>query len=179
MPLLTLGIPGDVITAVMLGAFMIFDLKPGPMLFVEHIDLIFGLFCALIMCDVALRVVGVIFIRYAEKIATGIPTSIIFPAILILCVFGSYSINNSLFDIFIMVTFGVAGYFMGLFEIPTVPFLIAFVLAPMLEKGLRRSLTISGGDPTILLSPIAIVFYVLTILAVISLTRGFLSRIKE
>ncbi|BEQ16888.1 tripartite tricarboxylate transporter permease [Desulfoferula mesophila] len=179
VPLLTLGIPGDVITAVMLGAFMIFDLKPGPMLFVEHIDLIFGLFCALIMCDVALRVVGVIFIRYAEKIATGIPTSIIFPAILILCVFGSYSINNSLFDIFIMVTFGVAGYFMGLFEIPTVPFLIAFVLAPMLEKGLRRSLTISGGDPTILLSPIAIVFYVLTILAVISLTRGFLSRIKE
>ncbi len=179
VPLLTLGIPGDVITAVMLGAFMIFDLKPGPMLFVEHIDLVFGLFCALIMCDVALRVVGYFFIRYAEKIATGIPTSIIFPAILVLCVFGSYSINNSLFDIFIMVAFGVAGYFMGLFEIPAVPFLIAFVLAPMLEKGLRRSLTISGGDPTILLSPIAIVFYVLTILAVISLTRGFLSKIKE
>jgi putative tricarboxylic transport membrane protein len=178
VPLLTLGIPGDVITAVMLGAFMIFDLKPGPMLFIEHIDLIFGLFCALLMCDVALRIVGIIFIRYAEKIATGIPTSIIFPAILVLCVFGSYSINNSTFDVFIMLVFGVLGYFMVIFEVPAVPFLIAFVLAPMLEKGLRRSLTISGGDPLILLSPISIAFYILTILAVISLTRGFLRKLK-
>jgi putative tricarboxylic transport membrane protein len=178
VPLLTLGIPGDVITAVMLGAFMIFDLTPGPMLFIEHIDLIFGLFCALLMCDLALRVVGIAFIRYAEKVATGIPTSIIFPVIIILCVFGSYSINNSVFDVFIMLVFGVLGYLMILFEVPTIPFLIAFVLAPMLEKGLRRSLTISGGDPLILLSPIAIAFYVLTIIAVVSLTKGVLSKLK-
>lgn len=178
VPLLALGIPGDVITAVMLGAFMIFDLQPGPMLFIEHIDLIFGLFCALLMCDVALRIVGMIFIRYAERVATGIPTSMIFPAILVLCVFGSYAINNSIFDVFIMLAFGVLGYFMVIFEIPAVPFLIAFVLAPMLEKGLRRSLTISGGDPLILLSPIAIVFYILTIIAVISLSRGFLRKLK-
>jgi putative tricarboxylic transport membrane protein len=179
VPLLTLGIPGDVITAVMLGAFMIFDLKPGPMLFIEHIDLIFGLFCALIMCDVALRLVGMVFIRYAEKVATGIPTSIIFPVVVVLCVFGSYSINNSVFDIFIMLAFGMLGYVMTLFEMSAIPFLIAFVLAPMLERGLRRSLTLSGGSPLIFFkSPIAIIFFILTILAIISLSRGVLRKMK-
>ncbi len=177
VPLLTLGIPGDVITAVMLGAFMIFDLAPGPMLFIYHIDLIFGLFCALIMCDVALRLVGRVFIRYAEKVATSIPTSIIFPSIVILCVFGSYSINNSAFDILTMIIFGLLGYVMTIFEISVIPFLIAFVLAPMLERGLRRSLAISGGSPLIFFeSPIAIGFFVLTIVAIITISRGVIRR---
>lgn len=173
VPLLTLGIPGDVITAVMLGAFMIFDLQPGPLLFMEHIDLIFGLFCALIMCDVALRLVGMGFIRYARRVATSVPTSMIFPGIVVLCIFGSYAINNSVFDVLTMLAFGILGYVMTMFEIASVPFLIAFVLAPMLERGLRRSLAISGGDPLIFFQrPIAIGFFVLTVIAIISLSRG-------
>jgi putative tricarboxylic transport membrane protein len=179
VPLLTLGVPGDVITAVMLGAFMIFDLKPGPLLFLQHIDLIFGIFCALIMCDVALRIVGVIFIRYAHRLTTGIPTSLIFPCIIILCVFGSYAINNSLFDVFTMIVFGLVGYVMAIFEVSTIPFLIAFVLSPMLERGLRRSLAISGGDPLIFFkSPIALVFFALTALVIISITRGMFRKMK-
>jgi len=133
VPLLTLGIPGDVITAVMLGAFMIFDLKPRPLLFIQHIDLIFGLFCALIMCDVALRLVGMVFIRYALLI-TRVPTSFVFPTVAILCVYGSYAINNSVFDIFTMFLFGVIGFIMLVMNMSPIPFLIAFVLAPMLEK---------------------------------------------
>lgn len=177
VPLLTLGIPGDVITAVMLGAFMIFDLKPGPLLFLQNADIIFGLFCALIMCDVALRLVGSIFIHFAEKITTCVPTSFIFPTILMLCIFGSYSINNNMFDVAVMIGFGIFGYIMGLLEIPSIPFLIAFVLAPMLEQGLRRSLAVSGGDPLILVqSPIALFFYALTILAVISIIRTGLKK---
>jgi putative tricarboxylic transport membrane protein len=179
VPLLTLGIPGDVITAVMLGAFMIFDLRPGPLLFIQHIDLVFGLFCALLMCDVALRIVGMLFIRYAQLI-TRVPTSFVFPSVAILCVFGSYAINNSIFDIFTMFIFGIVGFIMLIMGMSPIPFLIAFVLAPMLEKGLRRSLVISGGDPLVFFkSPIAIFFFVLTILAVISLTRGSLKKIKE
>lgn len=178
VPLLTLGVPGDVITAVMLGAFMIFDLKPGPMLFVEHADLVYGLFCALLMCDVALRIVGTIFIRYAQLI-TKVPTSMVFPVVAVLCVFGSYSINNNMFDILTMFIFGVLGYLMHYFNVSTIPFLIAFVLAPMLETGLRRSLVISGGSPIIFFkSPLAIFFFVLTAIAVISLTRGTLKKIK-
>jgi len=173
VPLLTLGIPGDVITAVMLGAFMIFDLQPGPLLFMEHIDVIFGLFCALIMCDVALRLVGMVFIRYARRVSTSVPTSMIFPAIVVLCIFGSYAINNSVFDILTMLAFGILGYVMTMFEIASVPFLIAFVLAPMLERGLRRSLALSGGDPLIFFQrPIAIGFFVLTAIAIISLSRA-------
>ena len=180
VPLLTLGIPGDVITAVMLGAFMIFDLKPGPLLFIQHIDIIFGLFCALIMCDVALRLVGMVFIRYAKNITTLIPTSLIFPGIVVLCTFGSYSINNSLFDVFTMIAFGVVGYGMAIFEMSAIPFLIAFVLAPMLERGLRRSLAVSGGDPIIFLqSPIAIIFFILTALAIFSMVRGAFKKTKD
>jgi putative tricarboxylic transport membrane protein len=179
VPLLTLGIPGDVITAVMLGAFMIFDLQPGPLLFIQHIDLVFGLFCALLMCDVALRLVGMVFIRYAQLI-TRVPTSFVFPAVAILCVYGSYAINNSVFDIFTMFLFGIIGFIMLFMGMSPIPFLIAFVLAPMLEKGLRRSLVISDGSPLIFLqSPIAIFFFILTIFAVISLTRGSLRKIKD
>jgi len=179
VPLLTLGIPGDVITAVMLGAFMIFDLKPGPLLFVQHIDLVFGLFCALLMCDIALRIVGTIFIKYAQLI-TKVPTSFVFPAVAILCVYGSYAINNSVFDILTMFAFGVVGFIMLFMGMSPIPFLIAFVLAPMLEKGLRRSLDISGGDPMIFFqSPIAIIFFIFTILAIISLTRGNLKKYRD
>jgi putative tricarboxylic transport membrane protein len=179
VPLLTLGIPGDVITAVMLGAFIIFDLKPGPLLFLQHLDLIFGLFCALIMCDVALRLVGMIFIRYAERVTTAIPTSVIFPSVVVLCVFGSYSINNDLFDVFTMFAFGILGYVMAVFEISAIPFLIAFVLAPMLEKGLRRSLAISGGDPSIFFrSPISIIFLILTAFAIFTIARGVFRKME-
>ena len=158
---------------------MIFDLKPGPLLFIQHIDLVFGLFCALIMCDVALRVVGMVFIRYAQLI-TRVPTSFVFPAVAILCVYGSYAINNSIFDVLTMFVFGIVGFFMLTMNMPPIPFLIAFVLAPMLEKGLRRSLVISGGDPLIFFqSPIAIIFFILTIFAVISLTKGKLKKLKE
>lgn len=171
-PLLTLGIPGDVVTAVMLGALMIFNLRPGPMLFLTHADLIYGLFCALLFCDVALRIVGVAFIHVGKHV-TRVPTGYVFPAILALCVLGAYSINNNLFDVYAMMAFGVAGLLMQRIGLPAVPFLIAFVLGPMLEKGLRRSLVISDGDPSILIqSPIAIFFYILTILAVIAIVRG-------
>jgi putative tricarboxylic transport membrane protein len=142
-------------------------------------DLIFGLFCALIMCDIALRLVGVVFIRYAQRITTGIPTSLIFPGIIVLCIFGSFSINNDMFDVLIMLIFGIVGYAMAVFEISAVPFLIAFVLAPMLERGLRRSLAVSGGDPMIFFrSPIAVVFFILTALVILSIARGMFRRMK-
>ena len=179
VPLLALGIPGDVVTAVMLGAFMIHDLQPGPLMFIQHIDLIFGLFCALIMCDIALRFVGVVFIKHVQKIVTNISTSVIFPAIFVLCVFGSYSINNNMFDVLVMFCFGLVGFIMSVFEISTIPFLIAFVLGPMLEKGLRRSLSISDGDPMIFFSsPIALVFFAMTIATVVSIVRGSSRRRK-
>jgi putative tricarboxylic transport membrane protein len=158
---------------------MIFDLKPGPLLFIQHIDLVFGLFCALLMCDVALRLIGMVFIRYAQLI-TKVPTSFVFPAVAILCVYGSYAINNSVFDILTMFVFGIVGFVMLVMGMSPIPFLIAFVLAPMLEKGLRRSLVISDGDPLIFFkSPIAIIFFILTIIAVISLTRRSLRKYKD
>lgn len=172
VPLLALGIPGDVVTAVVLGALLIFNLQPGPMLFVLHADVVYGLFCALLLCDVVLRLVGVVAIRLAQYV-TRVPTGYLFPVILGLCVIGSYSINNSLFDVGAMFVFGAVGLLMSIVGLPVVPLLIAFILGPMLEKGLRRSLVASDGNVWVLFdSPIAIAFYVLTAFALISIIRA-------
>lgn len=175
-PLLTLGVPGDVVTAIMLGALMVFNLQPGPMLFVLHADIVYGLFIALLMCDVALRVVGLIFIRLGRRVS-NLPTGFVFPCILTLCVVGSYTVNNNLFDVATMMGFGVVGLIMHRCRLPVVPLIIAFILGPMLEKGLRRSLAASGGDPMVLVqSPLALFFYALTLIAVFSILR---SRLRE
>ena len=112
------------------------------------------------------------------KPCTNVPTSIIFPAITILCVFGSYSINNKTWDILIMISFGIVSYIILLFEMSPSPFLIAFILGPKLERGLRRALSISDGSLLIFIqSPIAIFFYILTMLAIISIYRGAFKKI--
>jgi putative tricarboxylic transport membrane protein len=172
VPLLTLGIPGDIITAVMLGALMMHNITPGPMLFKENAPLVYGIFVTLFMCDLSLRLVGFIAIRFAQKI-TAVPTNILFPAVFILCVAGSYALNSSLFDVGIMLVVGVFGYIMDRYGFSAIPFMIAFILGPMFEKGMRRSLSLSDGSLSIFFSSwIAIAFYVFTILAVVVLIRS-------
>ncbi|MBT3368460.1 MAG: C4-dicarboxylate ABC transporter permease, partial [Nitrospina sp.] len=171
VPLLTLGIPGDIITAVMLGAFMMHNITPGPLLFEEHTALVYGIFVSLFMCDISLRIVGMVLIPFASKIAK-IPASILFPIVFILCVTGSYAINNRLFDVGIMISMGVFAYIMGRYGFSPIPFMIAFVLGPMFEKGMRRSLALSDGDPKIFFSsPIAVGFILLTVISIVTLVR--------
>lgn len=171
-PLLTLGIPGDVVTAIMLGALLVFNLQPGPMFFALHADLVYGLFVALLVCDIALRLVGLVFIRIGRYV-TRVPTGYVFPMIFVLCVLGAYASNNHLFDIATMLIFGVVGVIFARVGLPVVPFVIAFILGPMLEKGLRRSLAASGGDISVLFSsPISLIFYALTLIAIVSIVRS-------
>lgn len=145
IPLLALGIPGDVITAVILGAFMIHGLQPGPVMFQNNIVLIYALFIGILLSSVYLFIIGKIGIRLFRRIA-DIPKSLMFPMVLVLCVFGSYAINNSMFDVGVMLTMGFLGYFMLRFGIPAAPFLIAFILGPILENTFRQSLLMGAGD---------------------------------
>ncbi len=166
IPLLTLGIPGDSITAVMLGAFLIQGLVPGPELIGKHGDVIYGVFVALIVGNIANLIIANAGIRFFARIA-GTSKTIVFPVVCILCVVGSYAIQNSLFDVKTMLFFGVLGYFMRKFDFPIPPLLIAFILGPMVEDPLRQSLIISGGNPVIFFtSPIALAFIVLTGLSI-------------
>jgi putative tricarboxylic transport membrane protein len=170
IPLLTLGIPGDSITAVMLGAFLIQGLVPGPELIGQQPAVIYGLFVALIVGNIANLTIANVGIRFFARIASTSKT-LVFPVVSILCVVGSYAVQNSLFDVKSMLFFGVLGYFMRKFAFPIPPFLIAFILGPMVEERLRQSLIISGGSPAIFFtSPISLIFVsiiALTIFAMI------------
>lgn len=166
IPLLTLGVPGDKSTAVMLGALMIQGLTPGPLLFQKHAPVIYGIFIAMIVINFVLLGVGKIALRFAS-LTSRVPTEMLFPIVFILCVFGSYAINSNLFDVWVMIIIGGVGYLMKLTDLPTEPFIIAFILCPLFENGLRRALITSGGDLTVFVTnPISLFFLVLTLLSV-------------
>lgn len=165
IPLLALGIPGDVITAVILGAFMIQGLQPGPIMFQNNLSMIYALFMGIMLSSVFLFIIGKVGIRMFRRIA-DIPKSLMFPMVLVLCVFGSYAINNSMFDVAVMLATGFLGYFMLRFNIPAAPFLIAFILGPILENTFRQSLLMGGGDYAIFFrSAINWIFWALTVLS--------------
>ncbi|MGP8290933.1 tripartite tricarboxylate transporter permease [Vreelandella zhanjiangensis] len=162
IPLLSLGIPGDVITAIILGAFMVHGLTPGPIMFQENLSLIYALFLGIMFSSLILLVVGNAAIKYFSLIA-DIPKSILFPIVLMFCVYGAYAVNNMTFDIWLMLAFGVVGYLFNRTGIPAAPFLIGFILGPMFEDNLRRSLLISNGDMSIFVrGPITWFFIAIT-----------------
>ncbi|MEM5530736.1 tripartite tricarboxylate transporter permease [Gammaproteobacteria bacterium AS21] len=145
IPLLALGIPGDVITGVMLGAFMIHGLTPGPLLFSDNITIVYALFIGMLFSSALLFVAGKMTTPLFSKIAK-IPTKTLLPAILILCVYGTYAVSTNYFDIIVLVVMGVVGFIMMLLNIPAAPFLIAFILGPMFEDNFRRAIALSRGD---------------------------------
>lgn len=177
IPLLSLGIPGDVITAIILGAFMVHGLSPGPVMFQENLTLIYALFVGIMFSSLVLLVVGNAAIKYFSLIA-DIPKAILFPIVLMFCVYGSYAVNNDSFDVWLMLAFGVLGYLFNRAAIPAAPFLIGFILGPMFEDNLRRSLLIGGNDPAIFVrGPITWTFIALTVGSILlALYRYVMSR---
>jgi len=166
IPLLTLGIPGDATAAVLLGAFMLQGLAPGPFLFQKHGPVVYSIFLGLILCNAAYLLLGTIAIKISRKIC-NVPKTMAIPVILILCCVGSYAINSSLFDVKIMFLFGMVAYFMDKLGFAVPPMIIAFILEPIGEQAIRQSLLISQGNPIIFFThPIALAFIILTIIFV-------------
>lgn len=172
IPLLALGVPGDVITAVILGAFMIHGLKPGPIMFTENLPIIYSLFMGIMLSSVYLFVVGKFSIKALSKIA-NLPNRLLYPVVITLCVFGCYAVNNSTFDILVMAVMGVVGFVMLKFKIPAAPFLIAYILGPMLEDSFRQSLLMSAGHYYIFFqNAICWVFWALSFMMPILMVRS-------
>lgn len=166
IPLLTLGIPGDVITAIMLGAFMIHGLVPGPTLFTENADFVTAFFVVMLVATLLHLVIAragmPLFIQ-----AVRVPPDILFPIVLLLCFAGVYVATNSVFDLYVMLGFGALGYAMNKLGFPVAPLLIGFILGPLVEIGLRQSLILSRGSLGIFIErPVAAFFLTLAVATV-------------
>jgi putative tricarboxylic transport membrane protein len=163
IPLLTLGIPANSVMAILLGALMIHGMQPGPLLVKEQPGLFWGVVTSMYLGNAMLLVLNLPLIGLWVKILK-VPYPILFPLILLFCLIGAYSLNNSLIEVLIMVVFGVIGYLFKKFEYEAAPLVLALVLGPMLEAALRRSLLLSAGDPLIFLTrPISAVLMLISL----------------
>ncbi len=168
IPLLSLGVPGDAVTAVLLGAFIIQGLRPGPLLYRDHMDVVYGVFAAMMVANVAMFIVGTLGVKFFSKIIS-VDRNVLIPVIFLLSIVGSYSMRNSLFDVWVAIIFGIIGYFMQRYDFPASPILLALILGPMAESNLRRALVVSKGDfIEIITRPISATLLALAIISIIS-----------
>ena len=158
IPMMTLGIPGDPVTAILIGALLVHGLAPGPMLFIERADFAYGLIFTFFFANVFNVVIALLGVRLFVKLLRT-PRALLMPLIAVLCVVGSYALRNSFFDVYVMLGFGLLGIAMRRLDVPVVPMLLALVLGRQLEEHLRVALTGSQGDVTVFFtSPFSLLF---------------------
>lgn len=162
IPMLTLGVPGDAVTAIMIGALTIQGLTPGPMLFETNKVLVYTIFIGMLVANILMCVCGFAGIRVFSKVLS-VPKVILTPIIFALCIIGSFAMKNSLFDVWVMLIAGVVGYFLGKAKVPTSPAILGLILGPMAEKNFRTALLKSGGDPMVFFSTVICWFFIILI----------------
>ncbi|MEW6624656.1 MAG: tripartite tricarboxylate transporter permease [Bacillota bacterium] len=164
IPLLTLGIPGDAITAILIGAFMIHNLTPGPLLYKNNPEIIYALYFGLLIAHVFLIVLGMTGARLYAKAVT-IRNSLLMPIITLFCIVGSFAYANRLFDVMVMLAFGILGYFMRRNKFPIAPMILGIVLGPIFELNLRVALQLAEGNVIELFTrPISAVLWILLVI---------------
>ncbi|WCR05269.1 tripartite tricarboxylate transporter permease [Paracoccus saliphilus] len=166
IPLLTLGIPGNVTAALIIGAFMVQGVQPGPLLFQSQGQLIYSLFGAMVIANLLNFLVGLVGLRIWARVITA-PSSVIFPLTLLLCVTGVYIAEGNVLAVWILIAFSILSVVMRIFDLPIVAFIIMFVLANQFELSLSQALTILDGDPTNLFEhPVALLLVAISLLSV-------------
>jgi putative tricarboxylic transport membrane protein len=166
IPLLALGIPATVVMALLLGALLIHGITPGPMLFKLHPDIAWGVIASMYIGNIMLLIINIPLIPLWVK-CLKVPYEILFPLILLFCVIGAFSLNYSIVEVTFLIFFGIVGYLMKKLKYEPAPLILALILTPMLENGLRQSLIISHGSPLIFVTrPISFGF-ILTSFAIL------------
>ena len=179
IPLLTLGIPGNAVTALLLGAFMIHGVTPGPMLIPKHPDLFWGTVVSMYLGNGMLLVLNLPLIGIWVKVLK-VPYPVLFPFILLFCLVGVYSLNFSQFEVALMIGFGLLGYLGRKFQFEAAPLVLALVIGPMIENYLRLSLIISRGSPWIFFTrPLSAVFIFIALALLISPFIPRIGRSRE
>lgn len=148
VPLLTLGIPGSGATAVLLAGFLLWGLQPGPLLMEQNPEFAWGLIGSMYLGNVMLLLVNIFMIPVFASIAR-VPFRLLAPIVIVLCTFGTYTVNGSIIEVGVMLACGVLGFFMRRFGMSPAALVIALVLGPLAEETLRQTMVVSGGDPTI------------------------------
>ncbi len=178
IPLFTLGVPSSPTIAVLMGAFMMNGLIPGPFLFKEHAEFVWAVIASLYIGNAMLLILNLPLIPMWVSILR-IPYPILFALILLFCVLGAYSLNNSVFDIGVMTAFGVVGYMFRKLDIPMAPLVLTLILAPLMEDALRTSLDMSRGDFTIFFTrPISATLLAISAVIVITSTVGIMNAVR-
>jgi putative tricarboxylic transport membrane protein len=153
VPLFTLGIPGSGSTAILLGAMMMYGVRPGPLIFEQQPEFIWGIIASMYIGNVMLLILNLPLIPLFALLLR-LNYAYLYPIILVICVIGSYSLRGQVFDVGLMLGFGVIGYIMRKFSYPVAPVLLGVVLGPLIERAYSQSLSMSQGDPSIFLSSI-------------------------
>ncbi|MEJ5989710.1 tripartite tricarboxylate transporter permease [Ramlibacter sp. PS3R-8] len=179
VPLLTLGIPSNVVMALMVGAMTIHNIQPGPQVMTSNPELFWGLIASMWLGNAMLIILNLPLIGLWVKLLK-VPYRFLYPAILVFCCIGVYSINNNTFDVFITVLFGVAGYIFARCGMEPAPLLLGFVLGPMMEENLRRALLLSRGDfSTLVTRPLSAGLLVATVLMVLVVALPAIRKTRE
>ncbi len=164
VPLLSLGIAGSDTTAILLGAFVLWGIQPGPLLMVQHPDLVWGVISSMYFGNVMLLILNLplVFV-FARMLA--IPMAVLLPTIVVIAAAGTYPVTNSTFQLYLLLGFGIFGYILKRFSVPLTPLLLALVLGDMMEQSFRQAMTITSGDPAIFVtSPISAVLLLIGLL---------------
>jgi len=167
IPLLTLGVPGDTVTAVLIGGLMIQGIQPGPMFFTAYPRMVGAIMVAYFLANVFMMIMELGFMRIFVKISR-VPLSLLFPVILLSCIFGTFSTNNRVFDVWMLVAIGVIGYFLIECDVPVPPIVLGYILGPMIEKNFRTAMyTARGNVMAITGRPVALAIVIFSVILVI------------
>ncbi len=180
VPMLTLGVPGSGTTAVMIGALTLYNITPGPMLFQEQPDIVWGLIASLFIANIMLVILNIPMIRLFTRIL-NVPNWVLVPIIAIITSIGVYAVHATTFDLFLMVIIGIFGYILRKLDFPLSPLLLGFILGGLMEQNLRRALSISNGELGILWgSPITMgVWALVVVMLALPIVRIWRRRAKQ
>ncbi len=179
IPLLTLGIPGNSVAAALMGGLLIQGLIPGPELFSKYGAMTYGFILSLFLANIIFLVLGLYLAPYFAKV-TSTPNALLIPGIAILSVIGSYAINNNMFDVWLMIGFGICGYFLEKGGFSTGALVLGLILGPIAELGFGQSLIMAGGSPMIFFErPLCILLWVITLLLMIPAFAGNFKKAKN
>ncbi len=166
VPLLTLGVPGGGATAVLMGAFIMYGIQPGPLLFEKRPDLVWGLVDSMYIGNVMLLILNLPLVGLFVRLLY-IPVAILYPLIVAISVIGTYAINGSMLDLYMILFFGIVGYVFDKVDIPVAPLVLSLVLGGIMEQSFRQAMTISGADPSIFVkSGISVTLIALSLISI-------------
>jgi Uncharacterized protein conserved in bacteria len=181
VPLLTLGIPGSGTTAVLLGALLVVGVQPGPLMLTDHPDVFWGVIASMYIGNLFLLILNLPLIPFLSKILL-IPKQLLISLIFVFCLIGVYAVTFNVVHLYILVFFGILGYFMRVLSFPAAPFILAFILGSLMEESFRQAMTLSSGSLSVFFeSPVTIGLLITALLSLIvpPISRAMKNRNKK